>query len=144
VLNLSRSGARTREVVEQQWPRARDLLGDVEPELVTAVVGGNDATGTRERAWLADVDALCEAMPPGAVVATVARGVFERKTARVNAHVRTRAAERGLRVADVWAHTGPPYRGLYADGFHPNDAGYRQWADAVAEAIGLPALRGGR
>jgi lysophospholipase L1-like esterase len=136
VLNLSRSGARTREVVDLQWPRARELAPA--PDLVTAVVGGNDATGTREPAWRADVDALCDALPPGAVVATTARGVFERKTARVNEHLRHRAAERGLRVADLWAHTGPPYRGLYADGFHPNDAGYRQWADAVCEALGVP------
>ena len=32
---------------------------------------------------------------------------------------------------------GPPYRGLYADGFHPNDRGYLQWADALSEALGL-------
>jgi lysophospholipase L1-like esterase len=38
-------------------------------------------------------------------------------------------------VADVWAHTGPPYRGLYFDGLHPNDRGYLQWADAVEEAV---------
>jgi lysophospholipase L1-like esterase len=40
-------------------------------------------------------------------------------------------------VADVWAHTGPPYKGFYADGFHPNDKGYRQWADAVVEALAV-------
>lgn len=136
VVNLSRSGARTREVVDAQWPAAQQL--PVAPELVTAIVGGNDATGSREPQWRADVDALCEAMPPGAVVATVARGVFERKTARVNDHLRRRAGEHGLRVADLWGHTGPPYRGLYADGFHPNDAGYRQWADAVCQALGVP------
>jgi lysophospholipase L1-like esterase len=138
LVNLSRSGAKTREVVDVQWPAAQELLGGVAPELVTAVVGGNDATGSKESAWLLDVEALCAALPPGAVVATVARGVFERKTARVNAHLREQAAARGLRVADLWAHTGPPYRGLYADGFHPNDAGYRQWADAVCEALGIP------
>ena len=49
--------------------------------------------------------------------------------------LRTRAAEHGLRVADLWAHTGPPYRGLYADGFHPNDKGYVQWADALWQAL---------
>ena len=134
VVNLSRSGARTREVVDVQWPAARGLGAD----LLTAVVGGNDALRTREAVWARDAEDLCAALPPGAVVSTTARGVFERKTARVNALVRRRAAERGLRVADLWAHTGPPYRGLSFDGFHPNDRGYLQWADALGEALGLP------
>ena len=134
VVNLSRSGARTREVVDLQWPAASQLPA----ALVTAVVGGNDALHTREQVWRRDAVDLCAALPPGAVVATVARGVFERKTARVNAVLRAEAAARGLRLADLWTHTGPPYRGLYADGFHPNDAGYRQWADAVCVALGIP------
>jgi lysophospholipase L1-like esterase len=136
-LNLSRSGARTRDVVDVQWPRAQQLLDGNDAELLTAVVGGNDALGNRLDRWLHDLDDLCAALPRQAVVATVARGVFERKTRRANEHLRRRAAEHGLRVADLWAHTGPPYHGRYADGFHPNDAGYRQWADAVGEAIGL-------
>lgn len=131
VVNLSRSGARTRDVVTSQLP----LVADLEPDLLTAVVGGNDALRTKEQVWRRAVEDLCAALPPGAVVATVARGVFERKTARVNALIRQRAAERGLRVADLWQHTGPPYRGLYFDGFHPNDKGYLQWADAVEEAV---------
>ena len=133
VLNLSRSGARTREVVDVQWPAAAGLGAD----LVTAVVGGNDALRTPEQEWLLAARDLCAALPPGAVVATCPRGVFERKARRVDTVVRACAAERGLRVADLWAHTGPPYRGLYADGFHPNDRGYLQWADALSDALGL-------
>ena len=30
---------------------------------------------------------------------------------------------------------GPPYHGLYADGFHPNDRGYLPWAEGVEEAV---------
>ena len=133
VLDLSRSGARTREVVDVQWPAAAGLGAD----LVTAVVGGNDAVHTPEPEWLRAAEDLCATLPQGAVVATCPRGVFERKARRVDAVVRARAAERGLRVADLWAHTGPPYRGRYADGFHPDDLGYLQWADAVSEALGL-------
>lgn len=135
VLNLSKSGARTRAVIDEQWPQARDL----EAELVTAVVGGNDAMHTREQSWLRDVDDLVAALPIGAVVATTARGVLERKTRRVNEHLREAAQHKGLLVADVWSHTGPPYKGLYADGLHPNDAGYVQWADAVWAALELRA-----
>ena len=131
VVNLSRSGARTREVVDVQWPAAQHLPAD----LVTAVVGGNDALRTKEPVWRRDVRDLCAALPPGAVVATVARGVFERKTRRVNELIRSCAAEHGLRVADLWAHTGPPYRGLYFDGWHPNDRGYLQRVAALEEAL---------
>ena len=129
VLNLSRSGARTREVVDVQLPLVPPC------DLLTAVVGGNDALRTPEQQWTRDARDLCAALPAQAVVATVARGVFERKTSRVNAVLREQAASHDLRVADLWAHTGPPYRGLYADGFHPNDRGYLQWADALWEAI---------
>ena len=78
---------------------------------------------------------LCAALPTGAVVGTVARGVMERKTRRVNEVLRVEAARHGLRVADLWAHTGPPWRGLYADWFHPNDRGYLQWVAALEEAL---------
>jgi acyl-CoA thioesterase-1 len=134
VVNLSRSGARTREVVDVQLPRALEL----QPALLTAVIGGNDALRTPLEQWSRDAADLVAALPPRAVVSTVARGVFERKTRVVNAAIRAGAAERGLRVADLWAHTGPPYQGLYFDGWHPNDAGYRQWADAVTQALELP------
>ena len=133
VQNLSRSGARTREVVDVQWPAARDLHPPA--DLLTAVIGGNDALRSKEADWLRATEDLCAALPPGAVVSTTARGVFERKTRRVNQVVRARAAERGLHVADLWAYTGAPYRGLYADGFHPNDRGYLQWADALSVAL---------
>src|SRR5687768_8103066 len=83
VLNLSRSGARTREVVDEQLPRGLALA----PDLLTAVVGGNDALRTPLERWSRDAADLVAALPPGAVVSTVARGVFERKTRVVNAAV---------------------------------------------------------
>ncbi len=131
VVNLSRSGARTRDVVDVQLPAAAGL----DAQLVTALVGGNDALGTKQARWERDVRDLCAALPRGAVVGTVARGVLERKTRRVNEVIRASAAERGLLLADLWAHTGPPYRGLYFDGFHPNDAGYAQWVSALELAL---------
>ncbi len=131
VLNLSKSGARTRDVLDVQWPAARDLGAD----LLTAIVGGNDALHTKRGRWLRDLDELIATLPPGAVVSTVSRGVLERKTRQVNDHLRATATAKGLRVADIWAHTGPPYKGLYADGFHPNDRGYQQWADAIWAAL---------
>ena len=130
VVNLSRSGAKTRDVVDLQLPAAAELA----PRLVSAVVGGNDAVGTPLEAWLAQVDRLVAALPPRAVVATVPRGLRERKVRQANAHLRRAASAHDLVVADLWALTGPPYRGLFADGFHPNDRGYLPWADGIEQA----------
>ena len=58
-------------------------------------------------------------------------------SAVVNRHLRRLAAERGLLVADLEATTGCPHPGEYADGHHPDDRGYRRWAEAVTRALDL-------
>ncbi len=137
VVNLSVTGARIRDVVADQLPRLGSLPA---PDLVTCAVGANDLLRARRATVLADLADLLDALAPGTVVATLPRGVRERLARDVNAVVRAGAPDRGLRVADVWAHTGPPWAGKYAgDGFHPNEHGYREWTRAVAEALGLPA-----
>lgn len=135
VYNLSRSGARTRDVIEEQLPRLATLPT---AELVSAIVGANDATHTAVSGWLADVDALCAGLPAGALVATVPRGWREQKAAAANEGIRAAAAGHGLRLVDLWAGTGPPYQGKYADGFHPNARGYRDWTAAILRALEPP------
>jgi lysophospholipase L1-like esterase len=79
------------------------------------------------------------ALPTGAVVATLPRGLGRRRTEILNDVVRTEASARGLVVADVWARTGSPWAGkLAADEFHPSERGYRDWTAAFAAALGLP------
>lgn len=138
-MNLSRSGARTADVVETQVPRVAGL--GLAPDLLTAVVGANDALHTPALRWYADAERLAAlaSVPAGrAVVSTASPGVREGKAWRVNAHLRWLAAEQGLLVADLWATTGRPHRGKYADGYHPNDRGYGRWAEAVTRALDLP------
>ena len=139
VVNLSRSGARTRELVDVQVPELRQL--GVRPDLVTAVIGGNDILHTRTAQWRRDIDDLVAAVPDGTVVATISRGLRERKVAAMNGYLRAAAARRGLPVADLWGRTGPPYRGKYADPLHPNDRGYADWTAALASALGLAPPR---
>ncbi|HVE63379.1 MAG TPA: GDSL-type esterase/lipase family protein [Mycobacteriales bacterium] len=136
LVNLSRSGARTLDVLDEQLPALHELT-DV--ALVTCAVGGNDLLHRTPTALLvAQVSQLIEALPPGSVVATLSKGLGRRKPEAVNEVIRTRGPARGLLVADVWASTGPPWRGKYArDGLHPNEVGYAEWAGAFAEALGL-------
>ena len=134
VLNLSRSGARAADVVETQLPRLEAI--EPAPELVTCAIGANDMVPTPLPDVLASLREIMRRLPKGAVIATVPQGLRPPKAVEVNDVIRREAPAAGLVVADVWAHTGPPWQGkLAADGFHPGLVGYANWARAFAEAL---------
>jgi len=134
VLNLSRSGARATDVVSVQLPRLDAL--DVRPELVTCAIGANDMLRTPLDTLLASVREIMRRLPEGSLIATIPQGLRPTRATVVNEIIRVEAPAAGLVVADVWAHTGPPWHGkLAADGFHPGITGYADWAAAFAEAL---------
>lgn len=135
LLNWSRSGARVQDVLDDQLPRLAAL--DVEPGLVTVAIGANDIYKTPLDRIIAQMRRLIASLPAGAVLATIPQGLRPRKAMAVNAVIRAEAPAAGLRVADVWARTGPPWRGKFAeDNFHPAALGYADWAAAFAQALG--------
>jgi lysophospholipase L1-like esterase len=135
VVNLSVTGARLADVVREQLPRVNDAG---EPVLVTCAVGANDLIRFGFPRAREALHALIAGLPSGAIVATCPQGLFPQRTLELNRIIRAEAPAAGLRVADVWAHTGPPWRGKYAgDDFHPSDAGYADWCAAFADALGL-------
>jgi acyl-CoA thioesterase I len=135
VLNLSKSGAKVADVVEVQLPRLEAL--DVPPELVTCAIGANDLVArTPADRFDADLHTIMARLPEGSVIATVPQGLRPARAAAINDLIRSQAPAAGLAVADVWAHTGPPWRGKFAaDGFHPGALGYADWARAFVEAL---------
>lgn len=137
VVNLARTGSRIRDVIAEQLPVLGPLV--TEAELVTCAAGANDLLTLWFRPVPDQLRALMSCLPPGAVIATLPQGLGRRRAQRLNAIIREDAPSRGLRIADVWARSGPPWRGKFAaDDFHPNDVGYRDWCDAFSEAVGLP------
>jgi len=136
VLNWSRSGARVQDVLDEQLPRLATL--SVTPELITVAIGANDVYKTPLDRLIAGLRRLMAGLPEGAVIATIPQGLRPKKAMAANAVIRAEAPAAGLRVADVWAHTGPPWRGKFAeDNFHPAVAGYADWTAAFAEMLGL-------
>ena len=136
VLNLSRSGARTAEVLTVQLPALEALEAPV--ELVTCAIGANDLVPTPLDDLLRQLREVMARLPPGAVIATLPQGLRPKRAVVVNQMVRAEAPTAGLLVADVWARTGPPWRGKFAsDGFHPGALGYADWAAAFADSHGL-------
>ena len=66
------------------------------------------------------------------------KGLGLRRTPALNDLIGANAPRRGLLVADVWAHTGPPWAGhLAAEHFDPSERGYGWWTVAFAEALGI-------
>jgi lysophospholipase L1-like esterase len=135
VVNLSVTGARVADVVREQVPRINEVG---EPELVTCAAGANDVIRFGFRHVVEALRDLIRVLPPRAVLATIPQGLLPSRTRELNRIIRADAPAAGLRIADAWAHTGPPWQGKYAgDEFHPNDTGYGEWCAAFAEAIGL-------
>ncbi len=126
VVNLSATGARVDDVLDQQLPLAR-LLPDTGagPDVVTVLVGSNDlfAGGSVRRRLPDAFGALVAALPRGAVTATLPQPRTAAR--RANVHVRSAGDDGRLEVVDMVAEGPRSWRGrLAADRFHPNDHGY--------------------
>ncbi len=139
VLNLSATGARTRDVLDRQLPVLERLPAppDGTPApIVTVLVGSNDLFGGREaRAGLPDAMAeLVSRLPPGSLVATLPQPSAAADLA--NEHVVRAATSGRIRLVDLRV-TGPTsWRGRLApDFFHPNDLGYTAMADALEPGV---------
>ncbi len=146
VLNLSASGALTRDVIRDQLTRL-----PAEPDLVTCGIGVNDILYTGPGRLFADLRALIAAVPDQTVLLDLPLpagcwGFLGRASVpyvtRINRTIRQAAAARGLPVAAVSAYFRPPWTGKFAsDCFHPSQAGYRDWSRALLAAITLPETR---
>jgi lysophospholipase L1-like esterase len=135
VVNLSKSGARTDDVLERQLPALEAMVA--RPDLVTCAIGANDIV-RRAPGLEARVRQIIARLPERAIIATLPQGLGPERTQAVNEVIRAEAPAACLVVADVWARTGPPWHGKYAeDRFHPGALGYADWAAAFADVLHL-------
>ncbi|WP_249009299.1 SGNH/GDSL hydrolase family protein [Conexibacter sp. DBS9H8] len=135
IVNLSQSGARVEDVIDQQLPAWRSLPPAAQPDLITVLIGSNDVISPRHRRLLIEAfTELLEALPAGALVAELPSPV--RAASTVNALLHSAARRGTIRVIRT-DHLDPSvWRGrLAGDNFHPNDAGYRLIADAFTPAL---------
>jgi lysophospholipase L1-like esterase len=151
--NVAVSGARIKDVLEEQLPRAAHLR----PDLVLLSVGANDVTHlTAVRSMRANlreiVRRLRAANPDVAIVITgspdmgspprvprLLRGLASWRTKQVNRMFVEEANALGLTFAPIAAETGPLFRrdrSLFAaDRFHPNERGYATWIAVLNRAL---------
>jgi acyl-CoA thioesterase-1 len=134
ILNLSRTGARIRDVLSAQLPALEAL--HVHPDIVTIDIGGNDMSGYNATRFARDADELTKALPSGTFIADVPyfmHGHWERDALEA-AGVLSRSAQRNELIV-VPLHAALRDEGWRAmltqfapDWFHPNDRGHRIWA----------------
>ena len=143
IINLSHSGARIRDVVQEQLPRLAGLHADV----ITVGVGGNDIGAWNQADFAASAAALCAGLPSrGTVVADLPYFMHE----PLETYARTASAilikeckARGITIAPLHAAMqASGWKGMFthfaADWFHPNNSGHQLWADAFWQAINVP------
>jgi acyl-CoA thioesterase-1 len=146
VINLSVSGALTRDVLAEQIP----LLADEQPDLITCGAGVNDIMYSAPAKLFSDLRALLAAVPDNTVLLDLPLltgfwGIVGRISvpyiSRMNRVIHEVALERDLPVAEVSAHFTPPWAGKFScDNFHPSQDGYRDWTRALLAAVPASSL----
>lgn len=145
VANLAISGSTLRMAIDSQLPRFAAL----DPDVVTVSIGANDMGSFEPERFERELRTVLGAMPQHAIVADLPSFYFlpaQRNVRAANRILRRVAGELGLRVVDL--HSRTDRQGLFGvftqfsgDLFHPNDRGYRIWADAFSSAITARANR---
>jgi lysophospholipase L1-like esterase len=136
-LNLSASGARVPDVLEQQLP-AYDALpsSPAGRDVVVVLIGSNDLFGgpTHRRALPEAMRRLLDRLPAGAVVGSLPQ---PRAAARAaNRHLHAAHLAGRIRPVDLATEGPSSWRGKLAeDFFHPNDAGYAALAEAMLPTV---------
>lgn len=150
--NLGLSGARIRDVVTGPLKRVVAL----QPTLVTLCIGTNDLwRGTALEDFADDLDRIGGRLKqtgaplvvvnlPDLALAPVARlvpsSLYEGRIEPFNGAIATVARKHGMHLVDMYSASREFLPGrvdfFSADGFHPSDSGYEQWADLM-----LPTVR---
>lgn len=141
--NLSVSGAKARDVLEDQLPRLADL--GFTPDVLTLGIGGNDVVDRRVsvRRFLDTMTEVLAELPPGSFVADPPGFLvppFEARSDAMAAGVRPLIRDAGHHLVALHRATRSAghlgwVRNVAADAFHPNDRGYAGWAAAFIEPL---------
>lgn len=146
--NLGKGGAKVRDVIESQLPKAIEL----KPNLITISVGGNDLHRRTklkhfEKDFLhliktlkekTDAEIIISNIPDVSLLPTLSifvKYLSKFMTGRLNRVINKHAKQFKCILIDLYEgsrENSRKYRDLISsDGFHPSDKGYSLWANAI-------------
>ncbi|MES2971161.1 MAG: SGNH/GDSL hydrolase family protein [Patescibacteria group bacterium] len=144
VINLSFTGAKVQDVINEQLPALKKLPID-KNTIITLGVGANDTGNFEESKFRVQIENLFSQLPAQTIVADIpyfgGGRHNKREQSAINGSViiRESAQKNGIKVADL--HDITKLRddlSTYAvDFFHPNDKGYRNWYEAFRQPLNL-------
>lgn len=139
IINLSKSGARISDVLHEQLPAMQNYP---EPDIVTIEIGANDVSGFQSQTFKSDFAELIKLLPEGAYVSDLpdfGDGPNLRNQQLGARIARTIIAQRSdVHFVPLESYTQQHFNHLlhYSfDFFHPNNQGYKVWADAFWSEI---------
>ncbi len=122
LINLSMSGGRFEDVVSRQLGVVHDF--DLEPAVVSAIIGSNDVIWRRNAAGIVD-DAriMVDALPPDTILSRVSEAKGDQRRRGVNQVFDAAEATGAVHLFRAW--DWPEGSGMWAqDKFHPSDKAY--------------------
>lgn len=139
VVNLSKTGATIRDLIDEQLP----LLKQYTPDVVTLAIGGNDIRLFDKVQYRQDLEVVLKALPAGTYVANAPyfmHGSWEKHAIEMRDITRAAALRHKMIIVPLyeqmssygWAAMLNHYA---ADWFHPNDRGYGVWFEAFWKQI---------
>lgn len=144
VINLSVSGAKISDVIEEQLPTLKTLKND-DSTYITLDIGANDMKDFNAQEFRKNLSTLFAQLPSKTVVADIpyfGGGIFrsrEKNAVVASEIVRELANKYGLTMAELHetTKTNDSLKNYAADLFHPNNRGYRNWFNAYVEALNI-------
>lgn len=138
IINVSKSGAKVSDVLQDQLPMIKRINAD----LVTIEIGANDVASFNEKQFVQEFTALTKKLPADTYVSNMpyfgsrpkGRPVAKRISELIKPLV---LANPKLNFVDLQTITEErnSIRGYAADYFHPNNRAYMNWAEAFWNEI---------
>ncbi len=142
-MNLSKSGAKVKDVLETQLPLYKKLRLET-PQLVTIEIGANDIISFDEQKFESEMNELMSELPKKTVISDVPSfagsryAKYEQRVVSANEIIHRLGEKHGYKIAELYKRVDANHglRTFAADIFHPSDYGYKtNWLPAFMERI---------